>query len=105
MRMVHQFHSNLLSRSCIAHLQDLQDGTRLLDDHYTALRSRAPTIGGRQKKLIPTFRIKLGLCSRNFTFARGETTWRRRDDEQRDKEWKIGDERKWKLRRQGRLRH
>ena len=36
---IHLFHSSLFPRSCIIHLSDLQDQTKILADHYTTLRS------------------------------------------------------------------
>ena len=42
----------------------LQDSTRIRDNHYRALRSRAPTIDTRQRKLIPILRSNLDFYLR-----------------------------------------
>src|SRR5918997_326135 len=62
--MVHQIHINLLPRSCIAHLQDLQDGTRLVDDHYTDPSPGAPTMDARQRGSPTSFGIVLDFRPR-----------------------------------------
>src|SRR5947209_3048133 len=42
----------------------LQDRTTIIDNHYRALRSLAPTIDTRQRKLNPILRSNLDFYSR-----------------------------------------
>ena len=50
LRVVHRLHRNLLSRFSTAHPRNLQDGSRLLHDHYTGPSPGAPIIGVRQRE-------------------------------------------------------